>query len=107
MHFVCGTISYHYLEELAMSKKGELHYFLSDIETVLFMDDLDVLPDSRRSQVHLSLRLQLENVTFEFFLCCTVDESVIGGFYQFNTILGNRGPVMQRQKRDVLLKGLN
>ena len=98
---------YHYLEELSVSKEGELHHFLSDIETVFFMDDLDVLPDSRRSQVHLSLRLQLENVTFEFFLCCTVDESVIGGFYQFNTILGKGGPVMQRQKRDVLLKGLN
>ena len=78
---------YHHLEELPMNKKDELHNFLSDMESIFFIDDLDEIADSGRRKVHISLSLQLKDVGSKFLLCGALVEGGICWFYQLDTVL--------------------
>ena len=86
MLYMKSSLSHH-LEELPMNKKDELHNFLSDMESIFFIDNLDEIADSGRRKVHISLSLQLKDVVSKFLLCGALVERGICWFYQLDTVL--------------------
>ena len=78
---------YHHLEELPMNKKDELRNFLSDMESIFFINDLDEIADSGWRKVHISLILQLKDVGSKFLLCGALVEGGICLLYQLDTVL--------------------
>ena len=70
-----------------MNKKDELHNFLSDMESIFSMDDLDEIADSGWRKVHISLSLQLKDIGSKFLLCGALAVRGICWFYQLDTVL--------------------
>ena len=76
------------MEELSKDQNNVFHDLLAHLDAVPLKDDLEVVPDSCRLQIHLCLRLEFVDVRLQFFsLCSALDEHTVGCVYQLDPIL--------------------
>ena len=81
--------SYHDLQEFCIDNNHMLYDVLASFQAVFLTDDLQVLADSLRVEVHHCLGPELEDVRFHLIMGCALDEHLVRCIDQLDSVLEN------------------